>query len=417
MGGSSGGAERLIARGNSLKITFLLTQSLESPSGLGRYWPIAKELRRLGHQVTILALHHNLRDLSERRYTLEGVEVWYVGQMHVRKIDDTKLYFGPLALIWVVIRSTLGLLWGALHVPSDVYHVGKPHLMNGLAGLIAGRLRRTPLYLDCDDYEAGSNRFSGAWQRWVVALFEDQMPKLARGVTTNTRFTATRLLQLGVPPDRIVLVPNGVDRDRFGAPDPVRVERLRRDLGISDELVVLYVGTMSLVSHAVDLLIDALPMVRASCDGTVLVLVGGGEDLEALKERATRLGVGSSARFLGRVPPDQISAYYSLANIVVDPVNDDLTARARSPLKIVEGLVCGIPVVTGDTGDRREMLLDGKLGFVAVPGSAADLGHQIVLLLQDEGVRARMSSAAMMLRERWCWDQLVQSFVLVYDHH
>lgn len=398
-----------------MRITFLISQSLESPSGLGRYWPVAKELQRLGHHVTILALHHDLRSLTERRLVRDGVDIWYVGQMHVRKIGDTKLYYGRLALLLVVARATLGLLWGALRVPADVYHVCKPHPMNAIAGFVASRLRRKPLYLDCDDYEAGSNRFSSESQRRVVAFFEDRLPRYASGITTNTRFSMQRLLGLGYPKDRIFFVPNGVDRDRFGMPDPSHEEQIRRELDIGDASVVLYLGSMSLASHAVDLLVDAVPAIVASCNTATLLLVGGGEDLKALRDQADRSDAGRHIRFVGRVPPDQALAYYHLARVVVDPVRDDLAARARSPLKIVEALACGVPVVTGDLGDRREMLREGALGSVAVPGSVADLAQKVVALLKDPDRHTRMSRAALEQREEWYWDRLVRAFAVVYD--
>lgn len=402
----------------SVKITFLLTQSLESPSGLGRYWPVAKELRRLGHRVTILALHHDWKSLTQRRFVRDGVEVRYVGQMHVRKVGDTKLYFGRLELLTVVVRATLGLLCEALRVSTDAYHVGKPHPMNGVAGLVASRLRRKPLYLDCDDYEAASNRFGGEWQRRIVAFFEDRLPRYADGVTANTKFTVRRLLsQLQCRSDRVFYVPNGVDRERFSAPDPVRISELARELAIGNSLVVLYVGSLSLASHSVDLLVDAFPYVLASCSSAVLVLVGGGEDILVLKRRASELGISQSVRFVGRVAPDQVSAYYSLAHVVVDPVADDQAAEARSPLKVVESLACGTPVVTSDVGDRRAMLNNGELGFITAPGAAAELAEGVVRLLCDASERARASAAALVLRDAWYWDRLVWAFAQVYRHY
>ena len=94
---------------DNMRIAFLLAQSLETPSGLGRYWPLAKELTRLGHQVTILALHHNRSELGQARFVREGVTVHYVGQMHVRRVGARKLYFGPFRLIVNVITSALSM--------------------------------------------------------------------------------------------------------------------------------------------------------------------------------------------------------------------------------------------------------------------------------------------------------------------
>lgn len=75
-----------------MKILFLLTQDLESPSGLGRYWPLARELAVLGHQICILALHADFDNLKTKKLVKDNVAIHYVGQMHVKKRNSNKEY-------------------------------------------------------------------------------------------------------------------------------------------------------------------------------------------------------------------------------------------------------------------------------------------------------------------------------------
>jgi glycosyltransferase involved in cell wall biosynthesis len=301
----------------------------------------------------------------------------------------------------------------ALRTPSDVYHLGKPHPMNGLAGWVLRVLGRR-VYLDCDDYEAASNRFGGGWQRRVVAWFEDCLPRLALGITTNTRFMVERLQELGVDPGQIVYVPNGINRSRFSPSATADVERLRQQLALVDKRTVLYVGSMSLASHAVDLLLDAFPAVRQAVPNAVLLLVGGGEDYAALRSSAQGEEFGGAIRFLGRVPPDRVPAYYALAEVSIDPVRDDWAARARSPLKLFESLAVGTPVITGDVGDRRECLDDGWAGLLVTPGDAQALAEGIVYLMRHPEEAASLRKAAEPVRERYYWDVLVHDFYQVY---
>lgn len=400
-----------------MRITFLLTQSLESPSGLGRYWPLSKELARLGHKVTILALHHDFRALKhqEQEFVRDGVRVHYVGQMHVRKLGNIKYYFGSTRLVWIATIATWQLMKAALQIPTDVYHLGKPHPMNGLAILLPHLLKGKPIYLDYDDYEAVSNRFSSDWQRKIVAFFEDGLPRLAAGITVNTHFTAERLKRLGYPADRIVYVPNGVDRDRFSAVCSADAAALRQHLGLANRKVILYLGSLSLVSHPLDLLIEAFAIVRQAEPETVLLLVGGGEDYSALLRRVDDLGLNDNVRFMGWVPPDRVPIYYFLSDVSVDPVHNDLIARARFPLKIVESLASGTPVVTGDVGDRRELLEEGRLGILVPPGSAQALADGLLSVLQDSNLRAYITQAVLSRRKQWYWDHLVYDFIQVYE--
>ncbi len=402
-----------------MHVVFLLTQSLESPSGLGRYGPIARQLARRGDQVTVLALHPDFAQLTERRFLKDGVTVWYVSQMHVHKVASRKRYFHPGRLLWVTALATWRLTVAALHTPADLYHVGKPHPMNGIAGLIASRLRRKPMLLDCDDFEAGSNRFSGGWQQRIVAVFEDNLPRQADVVVTvNTRFMESRLEGLGVSPSRIVYVPNGVERTRFGDTSQIETTAaaLRKALGLTGHPVVLYAGSLSLANHAVDLLLMAFAELLRDVPGAVLLLVGGGEDLDLLKRQARDAGLYDRVRFVGRVAPDEVAAYYRLADVSVDPVRDDPASRARSPLKLFESWAMDTPFVTADVGDRAALLGCPPAGGLAVDDSPESLAEQLRIVLQNDGVARTYRELGQKRAEDAYWDRRVEAFASAYLH-
>ena len=264
-------------------------------------------------------------------------------------------------------------------------------------------------------------------------MFEDNLPRFASGMTVNTRFTQERNVALGFPAERIVYVPNGVDRDRFANVDPEKTQHLRRELGLDSKKVVAYVGSMSLVNHPVDLLLEAFAIVRRRCSDAVLVLAGGGEDYDSLRRRAEELGLEETAIFVGRVKPEAVPYYLAMADVSAEPVHDDLTARARSPLKLFESFAVGTPVVTGDVGDRRNILgappqsppifggkfcdgepfdpAQGRAGLLVEAGDAQALAEGILTILEDSDLAHAMQEAALSLRERYYWDVLVRDFV------
>jgi glycosyltransferase involved in cell wall biosynthesis len=398
-----------------MRITFLLTQDLESPSGLGRYWPLGRELAKVGHKVNILALHSNYSALKlrEKDFVRGGVHIRYIGQMHVRKVRNRKLYFKPLRLIYVVLVGTLRLTWAALCAPADVYHVGKPHPMNGLAGLVASKLRRKPLYLDCDDYEVASNRFETMWQRLGIGFFEHHLPRCATGISVNTRFTLKRLIKSGYPSDHIRYVPNGVDRHRFCSTSRLKAEELRRQLGLADREIIVYVGSLSLTSHGgLELLLEAFTIVQQTCPRAALLFVGGGEDYDELRGKVEAMGIKDAVWFTGRVSPEHVALYYLLADVSVDPVYDKHAQRARSPLKIVESLAVGTPVVTGDVGDRSMYIKDSQAGRLVCAGDAAALASGIVGVLEEED---GSQEAVGLLADEYFWDSLVHDFAQIYE--
>ncbi len=397
-----------------MRLAFLSTSSLDYPSPLGRWLPLAKEMTRLGHTVHLITLHHDYRPEMGAVEQRDGVLVHYVGQMHVRGWGDGRRQLAGLALLQVAATAALALWRQARRVEVDAYHICKPQPMNGLAGLFAARQAGRPCYLDCDDYEAEANRFSGGWQKAVVRWFEDALPRRMAGVSVNTPFLAGRAVQLGVAPERVVYVPNGVERARFASLDREVGHRLRERYGLAGRPTILYVGSLSLAGHPLALLLDAFALLRGQVADARLVLVGGGEDRPFLERRVQELQLQSCVTMVGSVRPEEVPNYILMGDLSVDPVGDDAVARARSPLKVLESLACGVPVVTGDVGSRREILRNGEAGVLVRPGDARSLAEGIASLLADPTWRREMAAAGRDQAEHYMWDRLVHRFLAVY---
>jgi glycosyltransferase involved in cell wall biosynthesis len=398
----------------AVRILFLLTQDLDSPSGQGRYLPLAQGLARLGHAVHIAALHADFASLTTTSAEEGGVQVEYVAPMHVRKHGSHKTYYPAHQLLPLAARATWCLGRAALNTPADVIHIGKPHPMNSVAGLVAGLVRRSIVFLDCDDYEVASARFGGAWQRWGVALFEDNVPRSVHHVTTNTLFQRERLLRLGVPPSRITYLPNGVDVQRFNRTEPDKGHALRERLGLSGKQVVAFIGSLSTVSHPVELLLSAFGHVHKARPTSILLLIGGGEDYARLQEQARAMGLGECVVFTGRVPRAEIPNYYQVADVSVDPVYDDDAARGRSPLKLFESWAAGVPFVTADVGDRRQLLGTPPAGILVKPGDADALAAGILEVLSAPELALELRKRGQQRALDYDWSRLARKAEAIY---
>jgi glycosyltransferase involved in cell wall biosynthesis len=190
---------------------------------------------------------------------------------------------------------------------------------------------------------------------------------------------------------------------------------LRQQWEIQDRQIVGYVGSLSLTSHAVDLLLEGFRQLTSQRGNLVLLVVGGGEDFDTVRKLASTKGLDRSVRFVGRIPPTETPAYYAMADVTVDPVKDDLVARARSPLKIVESLAVGTPVVTGDVGDRRQMLADEQAGVLVTPGDPEALAAGLAQVLDNPDLAQRLSHGALAQREHFYWDRLVDQVIQLYE--
>ena len=397
-----------------MNITYLLTQDLQSPSGLGRYGPIASQMAGSGHNVTVFALHPDIRSLKERSSSSNGLTVSYVAAMHVQKSGSEKTYYSPAELVRVASNATWALTRAGLSVPADIIHICKPHPMNGFAGLVAKHARRATLMLDCDDYEAGSGHFESLSQQKLVAYFERTLPSKVRHVTTNTSFMRENILSWGVPQERITYLPNGVDRDRFRHSEKKHINQIREQYQLINREVISYIGSMSLASHAVDLLLEAFTILKSSRPKAVLLLVGGGEDFTKLQQAARATSMAGDIHFTGRIPPEKIPDYYRISDVSVDPVYDDQAARGRSPLKLFESWACGVPIVTADVGDRKSLLSNPPAGVLSQAGDAESLARSIERILENHLLAETLRANGFIQVENYYWDVLAKQLENIY---
>ena len=303
----------------------------------------------------------------------------------------------------------LRLTLAALANQADVVLIGKPHPMNTIAAL-TGKIfhPQTRIVLDCDDLETGSNRFQANWQKGIVAWFENLAPQKAQLVTSNTHYNLSRMASLGIPTEKLIYIPNGIDPQRFPTPDPGEVEELRATLGLTGRKVIAFIGSMSLTNHPVDLLLRAFPIVQKEVTKASLLLVGTGEDLEVMKTLVRELDIEQSTIFTGRVSPEQVSHYYAISDVTVDPVYDNEAARGRCPLKMFESWTCGVPFVTADVGDRKELAGDPPAAYLVEAGNAESLADGLIRLLQNPSLAVTIKQVASGRVENYSWAKIVE---------
>jgi glycosyltransferase involved in cell wall biosynthesis len=397
-----------------MRIAFLLTQDLDSPSGV-RYRSIARELSLLGHELHLIALHPDFSSLGETRFLQDGIHVWYTAQMHVRKQGNNKTYYSTSELLRLSLYASWRLCKATLQVKPDIIHICKPHPMNSLAGIIAKLLQKKTIYLDCDDIEVASNRFSGRWQKSIIQYFEKVVPRQVNLITTNTHYNKQRLINQGIPAERIIYLPNGVDLTHFTLSDPTELEQLRKDLGLCGKNVIGYIGSISLHSHPVDLLLEAFNQLRFSLPEAVLLLVGGGEDFDAIQKMAREMQLGDRVIFTGRVPFSKIPFYYRLCDVTVDPVYDNDVARGRAPLKLMESWACGVPVVTGDVGDRRLMIGGREAGVLSKPGDPEHLSNSLRNVIIHPDYARTIAQQGLQRVKEYSWEEIVNRSCWIYN--
>ncbi len=194
-------------------------------------------------------------------------------------------------------------------------------------------------------------------------------------------------LELGASPERVETIPNGVDTRRFR---PVDRDAARRRLGLpAAGPLLITVGTL-VERKGFHRVIEVLPRLREHFPDLGYVIVGGagpeGDRRHWLQQQAASRGVESAVHFLGPMPPDELHAALSAANVFVLATAGEGWANV-----FLEAMACGLPVVTTDVGGNHEVVCRDALGRVVPFGDRAALENALVeALARDwdrEGIR------------------------------
>lgn len=213
----------------------------------------------------------------------------------------------------------------------------------------------------------------------------------ADAIVAVSRFTKDALMRLmDVPADRIRLIHNGVNTERF-TPGPKPDFLLERH-GLQGKQIILSVGRV-VPRKGMDVLVRAMPAVLEQTPDAHLLIVGEGHYRPTLEQLVDELGLHAHVSFAGRVAEDELAAYYRLCDIFAMPNREMPDGDTEGfGLVFLEANACGKPVVGGRAGGAVEAVLHGENGLLADGWSVPDVADALTRLLTDDALRTRIAA-------------------------
>ena len=221
-------------------------------------------------------------------------------------------------------------------------------------------------------------------------------------VVTLSNSMRQELIARGIDSQKIRILPNGVDAT-LCVPRGDKDRRLARRLEIDGRFVCGYVSSIRRL-EGIDTLIDAIGILRRAGRSVVMVLVGAGPDLERLREYAKARGVDAACRFVGRVAPQHVLRYYSLFDAFVVPRVDLAVCRTVTPLKPLEAMARGIPVIVSRLPALLEVTNARECAWTFEPENPEHLALQIETIMDSHEVatkRARVAAEWVRTNRSW----------------
>jgi len=370
--------------------------------GVGTYqrsFYFSRELARRGHDVTMFTVSRDSKFHPKVYFKKD-----WVGQ------SDRPVGEGP----WV--RIIEGPNWGYRWLPGwgsgplDIWLRTK-EILTGDYDVVYGfeyhpnvswpvystRLLKPYRFFSdwCDWFAGHGNRF----RNWKIAhridsWLEERIRFPAEKITVTSKTLLERALKIGIPADRIVYIPQGVDIDYI---QPIPSCEVRLSLGLPENVPIVLTGLDWEMERSICIFAALLKRMPA----THLIVLGR-EHPSAVRQ-AHELGISSQVHFTGWVSDEDYPRWIACADVCFLSLEDTLLHRARWPAKILDYLAAGRPVVTNGVGEVLDLFTQREVGVLA-PYDIEAMAEAIAALLQDPERRLYYGQQARrVMVEEWDW--------------
>jgi glycosyltransferase involved in cell wall biosynthesis len=291
-----------------------------------------------------------------------------------------------------------GMLSDALRSQVDVVHAHAFGHFPLWAGRLARALRGVPLVVTPHSDPGTGTPRSQLWSRFEA---RSTVHGADRTVALS-QIEATWLTGLGVPVERIRVIPAGIDRSEF-----IGIRRTDRRQRAA---TVLFVGRLDLAQKGLEPLVRAMALLPADL-GARLRLVGedwGGRD--RVLSLARSLGIEDRVNALGAISRKDLLGEYASADLLVLPSLFD-----SFPVVVIEAMAAGLPVVATRVGGVPEIVAEGQTGLIVPPGDPERLADAMRAVLSDPAKGAEWGEEGRRRSARFDWSEIVPEYVRLFS--
>ncbi len=334
---------------------------------------------RAGHPVTIITCNPNCptgilfpgykNRLRPQRENMDGLEVVRVWTYLAPNAGTVRRIVNYLSFM---VSAVLAGLW--VERP-DVIVATSPQFFCGWAGVILSRLRRRPFVLEIRDIWPESIETVGAIRFRPILRFlqflERVMYRAADHIVAVGEGYRQKILEKVNIPERISVITNGVDLERFQPQPPD--EELRRKWNGDGKFVCAYVGTIGM-AHGLEVVLDADERLRnQGRNDVVFWLVGEGARKKELEREAQRRGLDGRVVFTGRLPKEDMPRVLASSDACLVHLRNTELFETVIPSKIFEMMAMGKPIIMGVRGEALRIVEESGAGVAMEPESAESL--------------------------------------------
>lgn len=347
----------------------------------------SRNLAKLGVEVHVIAAG----DTDTRREQREEVTVFSVRSSSVKNLSVYPFLF--MARVYRYLKRLPNSAFDIVHV----YHFPGSSIF---PVLLRDKSRKWVFFTTSGPIRGGCTSRMGWGVQSIESRFFDHI--ILRDASHVSPFSYRR-------DDEITIVPIGADFSLFS---PGKSD-VREIYGIGpEEFLFSYVGNLH-SARRIETLLEALKMVIKEKEAKLMVVGNGGT--KKLKKRAEALKVSDHVVFTGSVPYSDIPLYMRCCNVFLSYVPQTPEFDIQPPLKTVEALACGLPVIATDTLGNRRFITHRENGFLS-GDDVLSVKNAMVTLMENESLRKNLEENARPSVRAYNWEKIVKEKLLpVYE--
>jgi glycosyltransferase involved in cell wall biosynthesis len=335
---------------------------------------------------------------------------------------------GPIRLLWRFL---------SLHAPEIIFELAEvaynfwalPRLLRHFrrttvdlvyeryayflwAGAFVARWKRVPFIIEVNDV-SGFVRTRGQTLLAVAQWVESYLFRTADTILVVSSFLKDSIVSRGVDPNKVLVVPNGVDHVRFNPTNDGA--EIRRSWGLEGRVVFGFVGWIAPYDD-LPFLINVFEEVYRLRPDAALVLVGDvvgeGPGLDDLRKQIRERSLEKAVVLTGAVAREQMPKVIAAIDVGVIPHSNP----CGSPLVLFELMASGKPVIAPDLGPLRDVLTHRKNGLLFPPLDRAAFAKELLRLMETPNLRAEIGAAAraVVLAEH-TWEKKVAKILAFHE--
>jgi PEP-CTERM/exosortase A-associated glycosyltransferase len=396
-----------------MRILHILDHSLPLQSGYAfRSQNILQAQRKRGWQpVALTSPKHeeSRKGFCNRAENISGVRYYRTGAISNNSLPFNK----EIRLMMALSRRIQEII--ELKKPN-ILHAHSP-ILNAIPALWVGWKRGIPVVYEIrafwEDAAVDHGTYSeDSWKYKLVRLIETWICRKADHVGVLCCGLKEDLIKRGISPEKITVVYNGIEVEDFNTCEPDAEYLKAWDL--NGKKVIGFIGSFYRY-EGLDLLINAFSQLSTTMPDAMLLLVGGGEMEQELKEQIQRSNLTEKAIMTGPIPHDRIAGVYALIDVLVYPRYSMRLTELVTPLKPLEAMAMGRALVASDVGGHRELIRHDETGILFEAGNVDALVEALERLLKDKSRRKKVEKQGYSwVRQVQTWDQTTSVYEEMY---